>query len=155
MTIQTTLWIPDTCAIPQCIIQYQWDDTVPQEQRTHDNPVFLQRCSIHAAQPGDDSARWTTITEENPRKNQAWQSVIDNGPSSLVDTDVGTGTKTLKAKNPTTGAPLSLDFAFNGTPPNRLLTLTLVGITLTTQQKNNVQTALNTKFGTGKVTFVN
>ena len=37
--------------------------------------------------------------------------------------------------------------------PNRVMTLTVTGITLTQQKKTTAQNFLNTKFGIGKVTI--
>jgi hypothetical protein len=46
---------------------------------------------------------------------------------------------------------ISFWISWTGTAPNRQLTLTLQGITLTTNQKNSLQTKLNTRFGISKV----
>ena len=32
MTVKTTRWSPDTCG---CVLEYSWDDALPQEARVH------------------------------------------------------------------------------------------------------------------------
>jgi hypothetical protein len=143
MTIQTTRWSPDSC---QCIIEYQWDDSVPSTSRTHTLANYIRKCSAHATQ-ANDSTRWNTVLEENPRKNIAYQLIVDNAPLQFVDTDAN-GIKTLKAG-------LSINFTVSGTVPNRVFTMTFSGTTLTQAQIDNVQSKLDTRFGAGKVIFVN
>lgn len=143
MAIQTTRWSPDTCG---CIIEYSWDDSVPQNSRTHSLANYVRRCSVHAVQ-ADDGTRYNTINEENPRKNIAHQLIVDNAPAAFVDVDAN-GNKSLKPE-------YSISFTATGTPPNRVFTLTFSGATLTQAQINNVQTRLDNRFGTGKVIFVN
>ncbi len=147
VNINTTQWSPDTC---DCIIEYQWDRDLPADQRVHILSRYVNRCAIHAVQ-ADDTTRWNTILEENPRKNQALQLIIDNAPLSFVDINTNPDSSTYK----TLKAGLSLSVSVSGTPPNRVFTLTLISTTLTQTQKNAVQNALNTRFGTGKVIFVN
>lgn len=143
MTIQTTRYSPDTC---QCILEYQWDDSVDPSIRTHTLANYIRKCSVHASQ-ANDTTRWNTVMEENPRKNIGIQLIIDNAPAQFVDTDAQ-GNKTLKAG-------LSLDFTVAGTAPNRIFTLIFRGTTLTQTQIDAMQTRLDTRFGAGKVVFVN
>lgn len=144
MTIRVTRWSPDTC---DCIIEYTWDDSVPASSRTHNLDNYVRRCSVHAVL-ADDTARYNTILEENPRKNNAYQHIIDNAPAAFVDVDPISAAKTLKPN-------LSIDFTVAGTPPNRVFTLIFRGATLTQAQINSVQNKLDTRFGAGKVSFVN
>ena len=139
MAIKTTRWSPDTCS---CVLEYTWDDTVPQSSRIHSIDNYITKCAAHAAQ-ATDTDRWNTILEENPRKNVANQLVIDNGPSSLYDVQQD-GSRTLKNN-------ITLTWTWSGVAPNRVLTISYTGITLTTNQKNQAQTFLNNRFGVGKV----
>lgn len=140
MVTRTTTWSPDTC---QCVIEYTWDDTVPEDSRTHSISNVVSKCSFHQGLATKDNV-WNVVMEENPRKNNAFKHILDNGPSSLYDLDTDGITRVLK-KN------ISLNFSWSGTVPNRVLTITVVGVTLNTSQRNTVQNALNNKFGTGKV----
>lgn len=67
MTIQTTRWRPDTC---KCIMEYQWDDTVPQDQRTHSVSKIVEACPIHTGQP-DKETHYNIVKDENQSKNKA------------------------------------------------------------------------------------
>ena len=49
---------------------------------------------------------------------------------------------------------VNISWAWSGLPPDRVLTITVTGTTLTTQQKNAIQNRLNSRFGTGKITVV-
>ena len=116
----------------------------------NDFPVLVQAenvCETHSVL-ANQAEVFNTLKDENPRRNKAFQHLLDNGPALLVDTDPVSGAKVLKPG-------IHIDFSFTGTPPNRVVVLTLTGITLTTNQKNNAQTFLNNKFGVGKVTLVN
>ena len=140
MTIRTTLWSPDTCT---CQVSYTWDDTISEATRTHSFASAVRKCSAHNAQT--DANCYTTLMDENPRKNIALQVCLDNGPSTLYDLS-GT-TRTLKST-------ITYNYSWSGTAPNRLLTISFIGISLTTTQKSTIQTAINTRLGSGKVTIV-
>ena len=144
MTIQTTRWSPDTC---DCIIEYQWDDTLTPDVRTHTLANYIRKCSFHGNQ-ANDTIRWNTLNEENPRKNNAYQLIVDNAPLQFVDLAPDGITKTLKKG-------LSLNFTVAGVVPNRVFTLIFSGATLTQNQIDFVQGKLDTRFGAGKVIFVN
>lgn len=144
MTINTNRWTLDTCS---CIVDISFDDTQPPDTRAHNLSNYVRRCSFHNVQ-ANDTDRYNSITEENPRKNNARQHIIDNAPVAFVDTNATTGLKTLKPG-------LSIDFSVAGTPPNRIFTMIFRGVTLTQAQINNVQTKLDSRFGAGRVIFVN
>ena len=142
MVINITRWSPDTC---DCVIEYSWDSTQPESSRTHTLSNYINKCAAHAAL-ADDNTRWNTVFEENPRKNQALQNILDNSPTTALY-DIVNGNRQLKAA-------LGFNFSFTGTAPNRVLTISFLGISLTTNQKNTIQTFLNTRFGVGKVLIV-
>ena len=136
MTINTTKWSPDTCT---CVVNYSWDDSVPAEQRTHEL-TSIEKCLVHSSLT--DTAAYQVVTEENPRKNVSLQTVLDNAPTSLYDVNTD-GARTLKNN-------ISYNFSWSGEAPDRVLTISFSGISLTTPQKNALQNFLNNKFG-GKV----
>jgi len=129
-----TRWTPDTCSNPPCIFEYTDDGNA-----TLTNTV--QKCSRHSSQA--DSTAFSNVVEENQRKNISYQFVLDNSPTTSLY-DIVNGTRQLKNG-------ITFSWTWNGTPPNTVLTITYTGITLTTAQKNTIQSALNTRFGTGKV----
>ena len=138
MTIKTTRYSPDTCG---CVIEYSWDDTLSETNRVHTLSNYVTKCSAHSILATDQD-RWNAVFEENPRKNNALKGCLDNGPAALFDTI--DGTRQLKGN-------ITYNWSWSGTAPNRVLTISFTGITLTTQQRNTLQTALNTLFGVGKV----
>lgn len=141
MVIKTTRYSPDTCG---CVIEYQWDDTLTETDRTHTLSNYINKCSAHSGLATDQD-RWNAVFEENPRKNRTLKTCLDNGPTTLFD--VVDGTRQLKPS-------ISYNWSWSGTAPNRVLTVSFTGVSLTTTQRNNLQTALNTLFGSGKVTVV-
>jgi len=139
MAIHTLTWSLDTCA---CQIELTYDDTTPLDTRTYTPSNYINVCSFHSG-ISDINTRHSTVVEENQRKNNARQTVLDNAPTTIIDT-MPDGTKQLKRG-------ISIDFTVTGTAPNRVVTLTVTGINLTNQQKNNIQNFLDNRFGAGKV----
>jgi hypothetical protein len=138
MVINTTTWSPDTC---ECQIEYDWDSEATEENRTHTLKRFVNKCQAHAALGADDNI-WNTVLEENPRKNVAHQLILDNGPAAL--SDLIDGSRRLKAG-------ITFNFSWSGTAPNRVLTISVNGLSLTTQQRNAIETFLANRFGAGRV----
>lgn len=136
-----TRWILDTCDCKML--------TQPGATQT-DFPTLVQAehiCSIHQVLP-DSTAVYNTLKDENPRKNKGHQALLDAGPAGMFDTDAESGQKILKKG-------VTLNWAWSGIAPNRVITFTLTGITLNTNQKNNAQNQLNLMFGAGKAILVN
>ena len=147
MTTQTVIWSPDTCAPnePSCVIELSYDDTTPLDTRTHTPTNILRTCSTHQGL-GNITQIHNVVSEENQRKNNALQTILDNAPTQLQDqlyTVQGAG-RVLKK---------GIDYVFDitGTPPNRVVNVTFNGVTLTSQQKTAAQTFLNNRFGANKV----
>ncbi len=141
MVINITRWSPDTC---DCVIEYSWDSTQPESTRVHNLSTIVSKCPAHSSL--SDSQVYSIVLEENPRKNQALQNILDNSPTTSLY-DIVSGNRQLKQT-------LGFNFSWSGTAPNRVLTVSFTGISLTTNQKNTLQTFLNTKFGVGKVLIV-
>src|SRR6188768_4282005 len=140
MVTKTTRWSPDHCS---CVLEYTWDDTISESSRTHTFARTINKCPTHISQT--DSNCYTTVLDENIRKNAALQIALDNGPSTLYD--LSGATRILKSA-------IGYNYSWSGTAPNRVLTISFNGISLTTTQKTTIQTAENTRFGSGKVTIV-
>jgi len=139
MAIKTTRYSPDTCG---CVIEYTWDNTTPESTRVHTLDNYITKCPAHVSL-ATDTDRWNAVFEENPRKNIALESVLANSPTTALY-DTLNGTRQFKQG-------INVNFSWSGTAPNRVLTLTITGISLTTNQKNTLRTALDTRFGSGKV----
>jgi hypothetical protein len=128
-----TRWSPDTC---ECVIEYNDDGTLS---------TVVNACPAH--QGDNEQTIFENVKEENPRKNKSLKEILDNAPTGMFELDPESGTRIFKKG-------ITVDFGWTGTKPNRILTLTVKGTTLTPTQINAVQSKLNTKFGVGKVTVV-
>ena len=140
MTIKTTRWTLDSCG---CVVEFTWDDAVAQASRTHTYSNHINRCTAHSS--GTASSAYDVCLEENQRKNNALQVALDNGPTGLYDT-----VNSARQLKPT----ITYNYSWTGVSPNRVLSISFTGITLTTAQKSTIQTAQNTRFGAGKVTVL-
>lgn len=139
--LKVTRWSPDTCS---CILEYSWDDTQNESVRTHNLDNIVQKCPAHQNLP-DNPSVYNTVLDENPRKNLSLDEILQNAPSTAwYDIDADSGARVFKNG-------ITINWTWSGTAPNRTLTLTFSGITLTTQQRNTLQTRLNNRFGTNKV----
>lgn len=126
MTLQTTRWSPDTCG---CVLEYTWDDAVPEVLRVHTPARVVTVCSVHQALAGL-SNRFGAVSQENTRKNQAHELL-----------------QTLLTKLD----PSEFTFDVTGPAGSRVVTITIIGKNLTAQQKANLQTQIDTRFTPGKV----
>jgi hypothetical protein len=141
MVIKTTTWSPDTC---DCIIEQGIDDSLPENEQTLFGVNVIRRCTAHQNFI-DPTSHFNVVNEENPRKNKAIDELIQNAPSTnWYDIDPVTGSRTFKNG-------ITVNLSWSGIAPNRVLTITFTGITLTGAQRNSLQTRLNNRFGTGKV----
>lgn len=142
MTIRTTRWRPDTC---NCVIEYTWDDALTPDQVIHTLDTIKRRCIDHAHLVTDTEV-YNVVKEENPRKNITQQLLLDNAPNTVYDVNTD-GTRQFKKG-------IVASWSWSGLAPNRLMTITVTGVTLTTNQKNAIQTKLNERFGISNVTIV-
>lgn len=146
MVIKTTQWSPDTCG---CVFEYEWDDELNEDNRTHNFKQVVKECTSHAHLQGNSKRdMYDSSLEENRRKNGTIQELIERAAAEFAQTDPqGGGTVTLKNN-------INVSWTWSGTAPNRVMTLTTTGVTLTNQRKTQIQNFINNRFGTGKVIFV-
>jgi hypothetical protein len=140
MTTRYVRWNPDTCS---CVLEYSWDDT--QDLNTQTFPVsnIINTCSNHSTLTNAGDI-YTSIKDENTRKNRALQYILDNGPASLYDLADDGVTRILKSG-------LTFNFNVSGTPPNRVVTVSFSGVNITANQKQIAQNFCDNHFGIGKV----
>lgn len=152
MTFKTTRWSPDTCG---CIVEYDWDDAVSQEQRSHLFRGTVNACLVHAALAGE--AHYNTVAVENRTKNRAThrtgQAVRLINPALieqmyLVFPPGGILTPSETEDYKDSLASRLVEFAYGA---NRVLELRVTAITLTNTQKRLLQATLDTQFGDGVV----
>lgn len=72
--MKTTRWKPDTC---KCEIEYEWDDSIPQNERVHVFKRFIQQCPHH------QEADWSKALQHNQEKNQAIAAIKLNNLTLL------------------------------------------------------------------------
>jgi hypothetical protein len=132
----TTLWTLNTCSDSGDSCQVEVDNNF--------NLIrFVRKCAAHTNVP-DNSTGFTQIRDENKRgAGNVFAEILDKGPSTLYDISAD-GTRTFKNG-------ITVSWAWSGTVPNRVLTVTVTGITLTQTQRNNITTFLNNRFGVGNV----
>ncbi len=142
MAIKTTRWSPDTC---ECILEYTWDNSVPQDQITIQPANIIVKCSAHNTIQQSTTV-FNTVKEENGRKNISHSVILDNSPSTAYD--IVDGNRQFKNG-------IIVSWSWSGTVPNRILTITVSGIKLTQNQKNSIQAKLDERLGISNVVFVN
>ncbi len=135
--IRRTLWRPDTCG---CALEYEWDDTVPQDLRTHTPVAIVATCAAHAGAV-DAADLHGDLIDENPRKNRAEARLLAAFPGALGTTDPVTGRTILK--------PDAYTYTITGTGKNRVLRLAINY--LSAAQKTAVQTWCDNNIGAGRV----
>lgn len=144
MTIRTQAYRPDTCG---CVIEESYDDTLPLADIVVTQSNYFVTCSAHSGL-ADNDTKYATVIEESSRKNRAIQLIIDNSPASMENVvfiyQADGVTRVLKKG-------VMFFFALSGTAPNRVITITYTGFTLTNAQKNTAQGWLDNRFGSGKV----
>lgn len=74
--LQKTLWSPDTCG---CQIEYEWDDSVSQEDRTHSVSNIVKACSIHNHHAEKEN-HYADVLNENTSKNKAISLLVASIP---------------------------------------------------------------------------
>lgn len=71
-------WSPDTCG---CVLQYQWDDSLPSEQRVHVALPADKLCSAHNHLT-DHIEHHSKIVAENQNKNRTINALLKSLPRS-------------------------------------------------------------------------
>ena len=124
---QVTCWSPDTCS---CILEYEWDDALEGDARTHSFKKAIQLCEHHKALAAGNA--YNAVLSENTRKNQAF------GLAKKVKPNL---------------EPSSYTWSFEGTGADRKFKVGFLG-KLQPEEVASLQAQCNTKFGTGKVEVI-
>lgn len=124
-----TTWKPATCGTTQldrtsCVVEVE-------------TQTFTVTCPAHSLVSA--GTRFVALTDENRR---GWGNVY--------------GELLAAAPNqaPAILDSINMTWQWTGTAPNRVLTITVTGITLNNPQKQNVQNKLDARFGAGNVVAV-
>lgn len=65
--IQRNTWKPDTC---DCHIEYEWDDTLSENDRVHTVSKIIKACSLHDHHVNKEN-HYNDVLAENTSKNKA------------------------------------------------------------------------------------
>lgn len=119
---RVTRWSPDTCG---CVLEYEWDDSQDENTRTHSFKRIIKACPEHAALAG--KPHYDQVLLENTRKNIAFDEIQKAHPQVTLDNYLWFFDK------------------------DRVLQVSLMGVDLPEAAKRGLQTALDARFGAGKV----
>jgi hypothetical protein len=108
------------------VIEYEWDDAVPESERAHTISKVITKCPAHTS-AGLPNNHFAQVLDENTTKNKAFEVVL--------------------AKVPTV-TPDNFKYSFD---KNRKLVIDVADFNLKTVDKTALLADLNTKLGTGKV----
>ncbi len=122
----TTRWSPDTC---DCILEYEWDSELPQEERVHIPLPPVKVCDDHKIHPQTETH--DKVQEENTRKNKVLDEIAKALPSHAKIDDKGNSSPDLD----------KINWSFD---VNRKLKIELKGAK--TKDKTDVRAILDTKF---------
>ncbi len=143
MATNRTRWYPDTCG---CVLEFEWDSAVPEASRTH-TVRSVTPCVFH---PGADAHIGATLEsgtvvphEQNTRVGKALGAALTRLSAKLQQVDLD-GTVRLKDG-------ITLIKTFSGTGSSRILTIQFQGVAITTAERNQLQAAIDTAVGAGKV----
>lgn len=105
MTIRTTRWEPDTHSV---VIDYEWDDALPDDQRVHTPVRAWTKMPPGNAVPllphRNPVALHDQVLTENRRKNEAIAHVLDALPEAMTKDELDsdgdpTGRRVVKDKH--------------------------------------------------------
>ena len=138
--MQETVWTPDTC---DCQVVYEWDDSVPAEERVH----TAKRIEKHdVTNPGLSAAQeYAAILENNQRKNKVYGQLLNvQGVSETVTQPDGTDAVRLKKG-------IIMNHSWTGEGESKVLKISVSGASLTNQQKTGLKNWADSTLGAGKV----
>lgn len=122
---QTTTWKPDTCG---CVLEYEWDDQLPQNERIHSFKTLIGQCPDHLGLT--DSKVYEHVLAENQTKNKVLGEALKNITKlkTIKVNEDGTETEILDPK-------ISYEWSFTGKDDQRVLVVNFKGVNLTTNEK--------------------
>lgn len=129
-----TRWSPDTC---ECVIEYEWDDSVPEDQRTHTPKTFVNICDAHK-NLAQLASRFDQVTDENQTKNFVLGELIDSVPEIREEVTDNEGKTHYELKR-----GVKYEWSFD---QDRKLEVSLRGVDLSTAKKTAITNLLNQKF---------
>lgn len=123
--LQKTTWRPDTCG---CVLEYEWDDAVSENERTHAISKVVHACEFHKDKPNKEK-HFEDVLAENQGKNRMHAKILNSGSSAVEEVTQEDGSVVKKLK-----AGKEFRWSFDA---NRNLEVDLVGFT--TGEKNHIK----------------
>ncbi len=80
MVLRTTRWSPDTCS---CVLEYEWDDAINENERTHKFSGAVHVCEHHKTLVGAEV--YDKVLSENTQKNMVLGEVHKIKPDITID----------------------------------------------------------------------
>lgn len=154
MTLNITRWSPDTC---ECVIDYEWDTDVSEEQRIHTAKTIVKKCDAHSTSDIlDKHDHFNTILGENRRKNGLHNEVLDQLPhiTDVIDNRTGTilaGIQPSESAGRRLKPHINYKFEFKGTGKDRILHVEFENAVLSSKHKKKIKDIADSMFGNDKV----
>lgn len=136
--IHRNTWAPDTC---DCQVTYEWDDAVPAADRVH-TVVANVPCAPHVNVPLNQV--WARIIEENHRKNDVLDDAL-RFSAKLGVAQVDELGRTYYELKP------GVTFRWEFDPVTRTMTVYFDGVTLTANERRQLQQRADQRYGPGVV----
>lgn len=139
MAIKVTTWSPDTCG---CIINYQWDDSDPEDSRTHSFHSTVRLCEVHQ---NINENHYDVLLDENVRKNKIYAAILEKYPEKTIPI--------VNEKGQVTGKQLHGDFYYTWSfDDSRNLQVDAKALGLDKNQTASLQANLLNEHGIDKTT---
>ena len=122
--LRVTRWSPDTCS---CVLEYEWDDALNENERTHKFKKAVNLCEHHKTLLGTEA--YGTVLSENTRKNIVFDEAQKLYPAIALEDYM---------------------WSFDA---NRKLKVGFLG-KLKAGERSSLQTLCDGKFGAGKVEVI-
>lgn len=123
---RVTRWSPDTC---RCVLEYEWDDALPDNQRTHSYSKVIRLCPEHEQLGLTGKKLYDQVLSENTCKNAVWSMAKE----TLSSLELGDFTWSFDTER-------KLKVGFLGK--------------LTANQKMSLRAQCESRFGIGKVEII-
>jgi len=127
--IKTTRWSPDTC---KCVMEYEWDDTVAEDQRQHAFTRVVSKCDYHSGM-GEDQEHYDHVVHENNAKNRVHAEILKNQRLTRVRKNERNEDVTELAEG------VEFQWHFTGKDRDRELIVQVKGAQLTEQEKQKLK----------------
>ena len=146
MEVRFKTWKPDTC---NCVIEQTHDPQNPAHGVQFSK--VIEKCIAHQNVPDDqlNGVIYANSDSDQKRKNLLMKELLGNTALKLSETVTIDGNTIQRFK---TG--IDYNWSFQGLDKDRVLNISLTGITLSPTIKAIIQSYCDTTFGVGKINIV-